>query len=181
MSIEAMNEFLSRENVERHVEYLRTLRLRYSIIEKSVPVISKMEPPVLLRSGIDREIKDEAVRLLVSIKSHELFFRSFASIPILDRYEIKGYSSIDAFLFDILLMAREKPSGFIFLYTDRGIPRARFSCLDDRAFIDYEPILAIDIFEHAYFNDYGFDRERYLRAALSHLDLTKLGSEGKIS
>ena len=36
------------------------------------------------------------------------------------------------------------------------------------------PCLCIDLYEHAYFGDYGFDRKRYISAALSVLDLSKL-------
>ena len=36
------------------------------------------------------------------------------------------------------------------------------------------PALAIDVSEHAYFLDYGFDKQRYIMAALPFLDLSKL-------
>ena len=37
-----------------------------------------------------------------------------------------------------------------------------------------EPVLALDVFEHAYFRDFGFDKGRYIRAALSYLDLSRV-------
>ena len=35
-------------------------------------------------------------------------------------------------------------------------------------------VRAIDVCEHAYFADYGFDKQRYLISALPYLDITKL-------
>ena len=74
--------------------------------------------------------------------------------------------------------AKEREYGFLFVYLDKyGIPRCRFSTATDGAFINYEPILALDLYEHAYFNDYGFNRDRYLRSALEYLDLERLNSD----
>ena len=44
-------------------------------------------------------------------------------------------------------------------------------------FIKGEPRLAIDLCEHAYFIEYGFDKERYLEDLLRHLDLSRLKSD----
>jgi superoxide dismutase len=33
----------------------------------------------------------------------------------------------------------------------------------------YEPLLAIDVWEHAYYLDYLYDRQKYVEAALDHL------------
>ena len=40
--------------------------------------------------------------------------------------------------------------------------------------LPYLPLVCIDVCEHAYFLDYGFDKERYLKSALPYLDITKL-------
>ena len=37
-----------------------------------------------------------------------------------------------------------------------------------------KPLVAIDLAEHAYFGDYGFCREEYIKAAILHLDLSKI-------
>ena len=36
------------------------------------------------------------------------------------------------------------------------------------------PILAVDVCEHTYFMDYGFDKQRYLIQSLPYLNLAKL-------
>ena len=48
--------------------------------------------------------------------------------------------------------------------------------LDDLTgvFLKYDVRLAVDLCEHAYFYDYGFDKKSYLKAALSSLDLSKI-------
>ena len=65
--------------------------------------------------------------------------------------------------------------GYIYVYRDgRGIPR--FRCaerLDDRIFFD-RPLLLVDLYEHAYFADYGFNYRLYLDGAFSHLDLSSV-------
>ena len=36
------------------------------------------------------------------------------------------------------------------------------------------PCLCVDVCEHAYLQDYGFEKEAYVRAAVAHLDVAKL-------
>ena len=67
MNYKALNTFLSEENIRRHEEYLNTLRLRLSILEKSDPSV--------IRAG--SQMKREESNLIKEIKSHELFFDSF--------------------------------------------------------------------------------------------------------
>ena len=178
MNVMPMNMFLSEDNIKRHLEHLRTYRLRYSILEKSFPDIKGKDIAGIVRMKIKREIKDEALSLLWYIKSHECFFDSFTDRQQKGGKLTKHYSSRDKFLYDLFVEAKEREYGFLFVYLDKyGIPRCRFSTATDGAFINYEPILALDLYEHAYFNDYGFNRDRYLRSALEYLDLERLNSD----
>ncbi|MBQ8414224.1 MAG: hypothetical protein IJX58_03140 [Clostridia bacterium] len=180
MDINAMNLFLSEGNIKRHLEHLREARLRYSILEKSIPEIKGRAPTELVRLNINRDVKDEAISQLWYIKAHECFFSSFTEQQTDNVNVLKHYSSKEKLLYDLYTEALERDHCFLFIYTDRnGTPRWIFSDKSDGSFIRYEPILAIDLYEHVYFLDYGFDKKHFLRNALSHLKLSSLDKEKK--
>ena len=102
---------------------------------------------LLKGDGIGPEIVDSATRVLEAVG--EKFGHRFNFTPF-----YIGGAAIDKY----------------------GIPRYSFSTWDDGAFLRYEPVLAVDMYEHAYFNDYGFEKEKYLRTSLEYLDLERLAS-----
>ena len=125
--------------------------------------------------GINRKIKDEALQLLWHIKSHDLFFNSFNEIVVWPDEIRKNNGSRESFIYSLLMLANEKNSGYIYVYPDRQ-KKITLSYADhfDGAFVKYEPRLCIDIFEHTYFNDYGFKKEKFLHGSLAYLDTNKL-------
>ncbi len=180
MNVEPMRSFLSEANIKRHLEHLRQTKLRYSIMEKSLPQLCGKTICELVRLNIDRDAKDEAISLLFYIKAHECFFDSFA-----DRQGIAGeqggYPAREKFLYDLYSEAIKRDHCFLFIFRDRhGSYKWTFSDGDDGAFIRYEPLLAIDLYEHSYFLDYGFEKKMYLRNALAYLRLSALDNrDGK--
>ena len=163
--------------MKRHLDYLRGCRLRYSILEKSFPELKGKGSAEIVRMNIKRDLKDEALSLLWYIKAHERFFDSFCDRQQRAERLSGHYLSREKFLYNLFLEAKEREAGFLFIYLDKySIPRYSFSTVNDGAFIIYEPILAVDLYEHAYFNDYGFKRDRYLRSALEYLDLERLNT-----
>lgn len=175
MNFKVMNFFLSEENVKLHIEHLRTLRLKYSVLEKSLPELKGKEMTVIARSAINRKIKEEALELLWQIKSHELFFNSFAENQTWSEEIRKHNSSRERFVYDLLMEARGKDCGFLYVYPDRR--KKLMTVYTDRfdgAFVKYEPRLCLDLYEHTYFSDYGFKKEKYLRNALMYLDTSRL-------
>lgn len=175
MNFKVLNFFLSEENIKRHIEHLRTLRLRYSVLEKSLPELKERTMTDIARSGINRRIKDEALELLWLIKSHELFFNSFSENPLWHEEIRKHNSSREKFVYDLLMEAKGKDCGFLYVYPDKQkrlltVYADRF----DGAFVKYEPSLCLDLYEHTYFADYGFKKEKFLRNALAYLDTGRL-------
>jgi superoxide dismutase len=70
-------------------------------------------------------------------------------------------------------MASNMTGGFVFVFVDeRGRPIINHS--DNIKRVRLAPRLAIDISEHAYFLDYRFEKERYLRSAIANLNLSLL-------
>lgn len=172
MNLDALNMFLSDGNIKRHLDYLLRLRLQYSILEKSVPKLKGCSMSNISRLNIDRDVKDEALSLMWKIKSHECFFDSFdinqskVSLP---------YTSTERLLYDIYTEAVKRDFGFLYIFESKqsGINMI-FSDKNDGAIMKNQPILALDLYEHTYFWDYGFDKKRFLQNALPYLRLSSL-------
>ena len=170
-----MNRFLSDESIAIHSDYVRIKRLKYSIIESSVPKLKGAKIKDVYRMRIAPYDKRDALELLSEIALHELFFRSFYKTPYPASGAVRSaYGSEANFLNAIYKQAMSLPYGFILVYSLAGRIEVR-ECTDFKsAYYRSEPVLALDVCEHVYFADYGFDKERYLLAALPYLDLTRL-------
>lgn len=176
MEFNSLRLFLSEENIKRHVDHVNTVRLKYSILEKSEPSIVGKSMYEISKMNISSDIKCEAINLLRYIRSHRVYFESFCEKSGKSDALIKSYASKESFLYSLYELARKETSGFLYVYKDRhGKVFASIDSNDIGAFIKRQPILAIDLFEHSYFCDYYFNKERYLRSALSHLNISKLG------
>lgn len=178
MDIEAMNCFLSRENIEKHLEHVRQARLRLSVLEKSFPCISGAKIAEIKNANIDRKAKGEALWLKKYVKSHELFFNSFSLNGGRCEKIKKYYSSREGFIYEIFRVAREMDSGFLFVHIDgkRG-PKIDFSSDLSAPFTKYEPNLALDLYEHTYFADYGFLKDKFLKNALSYFNIEAIDAK----
>jgi Fe-Mn family superoxide dismutase len=167
---------LSEENLDINREYLRMKRLKYSILEKSINGIKDKDIHNITRQKLNREDKKDVLELLSDITLHDIFFSSFCDNTFLSHHSIRAfYGSEAGFLNEVYRECMSLSQGFVCVYQDEG--RIRISGSSDNVglFKLGTPILAIDIFEHAYFLDYGFDKDRYLRSALPYFDISKLG------
>ncbi len=176
MNIKAMNSFLSEDNIKRHLEYLRSLRLRLSILEKSLPELKGKGMVGIYRLPLDRAAKDEAIRLHWLIKSHEYFFDSFSESPGKNEIIKKHFGSRESFIYNVYTEAMYLDGGFLYIYMNRGMPKTVFMSEADISLMKNEPLLALDLFEHTYFLDYGFSKEKFLRSALTYLNTNKLST-----
>lgn len=168
-----LNTFLSMENIERHFDYVNNLKLKLSILEKSYPSISGKRMENIQKLNINREIKEEVSDLMINIRAHELFFDSFALKNIKCDYLRKYYSSEEAFFYEVYEKAKMVQTGFLYIF-QKAKGGVEIVIDDVRGFyFRKEPLFALDLYEHAYFLDYGFDRELYLKNSISHLDLSK--------
>ena len=98
------------------------------------------------------------------------------SNPMLwEEIDAEHYGSEASFLYGLFKLCRAQSFGFVFISLDRRKRPTVISYDPARPIIPrLPPILAVDLCEHASFLDYGFERERYLEGAISHLDLSKL-------
>ncbi len=171
-----MFEFLSEENIQIHKESVHRKKLKLSIIEKSVEGIKGANIRDILKQKLRTVDRDDALALLSDIRLHEIFFASFANNTYSSSELVTGnYGNGAAFLNEVFRLAMSQDIGFVCVYR-RGASIALERAGTDlhRLFLVSDPLLAIDVSEHAYFLDYGFDKERYLRSALPYLDISRL-------
>lgn len=168
-------DFISRTNCDLHKEYLRTLKLQMSIFEKSYPGMTGKSCREILKLPIKRSEREEAAALKADILAHELYFSSFSSANIASPLLRDVYGSEAAFVYE-LSSAAMKSEGFLFICYDKTGRIGWQSCSKPIEMFSsgLVPILALDLCEHAYFCDYFFDKERYVKAAVAHLDFSKI-------
>ncbi len=167
-----MQSFLSEEEILRHKEYLKNLNLKFSILEKSIRGAENQAEVIRALSGEERRKAEE---LFSRIKLHELFFSSFSDNTTLKNERIaRQYGSEASFLYALYKLGLKSRHGFLSVLKkgERIFPVLS----EDYFYLSGlgKPVLAIDLYEHAYYRDYGFDKEKYLEGALRHLDLAKL-------
>ena len=174
MNYKPMLSFLSEDSIKAHIAYLKNLCLVHSIEEKSFPIIKGKSALEISKMNIDKRIKSEILPRLFDIELHRAYFDSFTENPLPCR-EIKRYfSSEDDFCYEILTLARGTDYGFVYVTKNlRAEPEIK-STNDGTRLLCQAPLLAVDVSEHAYFSDYGFDKDKYLRSSLARLDFQKL-------
>ena len=175
MDYSAMRLFLSEENIKMHLEYLNKQRLVYSILQKSNSEIVGNDIKAIYNQNLPRGVKREALNLLCDIKSHELFFNSFANSSPMCKKIKEFYGSAEKLIYEAFILAKSNSYGFVYAFLDKKkSPHIEYRIDPLDVFIKYEPILALDLSEHTYFKDYGFNKERFFKNALGYLNLKLL-------
>ena len=175
MNYSALNLFMSEENIKRHLEYLRTQKLKLSILEKSNEEIKGKGLEEIYRMKMDKELKREIINLLWHIHSHEQFFESFNSSPKTPKWLKEINISKEGLLYDVLTVAKSTECGYLYIWRDNGYKPDIYVLKEfDRILIKKTPKLCIDLYEHTYYSDYGFKKEAFIKNALSYLDIGKL-------
>ena len=162
-------KFLSNESVTKHKTYLNELKL------KSYPEIANKSIATVYRSPLSRRQKEYAFALLSEIKLHEIYFHSFSDVFTPCPFVVNSFGSEANFLYEVAALATDKKTGFIVITCDkqRGVDFFLDEGFTSPDFYE-NAILAVDLWEHAYYDDYGFDRKKYLTRALSCLDFNKI-------
>ena len=167
---EGLCRILSEEALDLHKDYLKEMKLKYSICEKSIPEISGKSIIEISRMRI-RE-REEIRALLSEILYHDVYFSSFgkeyqSSVAVKKRFRTEA-----SFLYELHEVGKNAGDSFLLIYINKG--RVDYAVAPKGSVLRVQPVLAIDLCEHAYFLDFGFDREEYLRKTLSFLNLNSL-------
>ena len=174
MDISGMSGFLSEGELERHLDYLEAERLRHSVEVKSAEWLRELDYFDLRAMRSHRRTRREVAPRLLNILMHEVYFSSFVTEVRPSECVRRHYGSEDAFLYGGVELSEQVGQGFIYVYmSGRGVPMWAALCGLGDGLLGV-PLLAVDLYEHAYFGCYGFDRRAYLRAALAHFDLGRL-------
>lgn len=171
MNFEGLNCFLSEDNIRRHREFLNTARLKLSILIKSDGRLKGITLGEAKRLRGDRSLREELCSLLWCINSHEAYFDSFRVNPYVDP---RKKSISEKLLYDIYSLGMNRDYGFICISAEGDNVKLSFS--DGNNWLDNfdDKILCLDLYEHAYFLDYGFNKDKYLKNAISHLDIGRV-------
>ena len=177
VKVDPMTRFLSEDSVARHREYARNLRLKYSILQKSEIVLNSLNIREIPWQKISPDLSREAYALLAELTLHDLFFTSFTENRLAPlTAQCRSYKSSAELLNHLYKLAyTDTDGGFLVVYKSRGKTVVGRIFPPYRELLSQTPVLAVDLYEHCYFSDYGFDRSRYLINAMSHLDLSRLG------
>jgi superoxide dismutase len=85
----------------------------------------------------------------------------------------KCYGSEAAFLYELQKEMIAAEGKFFYIYSNGKAVKTR--CGDERELLKTcGGVLAVDLSEHAYFMDYGFDKAEYVRKLLPYIDLSIL-------
>ena len=167
-------QFLSERNIEMHKAYLNELMLKYRIFEKSYSELTGRDLDGIYKLNLRREEKRLAARLFAEISVHKIYFGSFAERNTSSDRVKRKFGSVAQFLYEITEKCKGRSSGFLIIYENGN--NIEMYCGDE-----YENILrrkkvplALDLCEHAYFYDYGFRKDEYVKNAVTHFNLSKL-------
>lgn len=170
-----MNKFLSDDSIALHMEFVRKQRLKLSVIEAEFPSVMGLDPHLIARLRIPRDVKINAIDLSSEVKLHDVFFTSFSPSRFVRSRTVETlYGSEAAFLNRIYREALSLRFGFVTVHMHLDNIYVRAYGDPKEAFSIGSPILAFDVCEHTYFSDYGFDKERFLLSAIPYLDISKL-------
>ena len=167
-----MCSFLSERAVCLHKEEIEKQKLKYSVLEISIPEIYGCELKDILKKRFS--CKDELLSIKGEIICHGLFFASFG-VPYQSSSAVRaGYRTEASFLYEVSQKA--KNDGIKFLVISKNDGKVNVTPISDfrEIFKIKNPTLSIDLCEHAYFLDYGFLRDEYITGLLPYLNLSYL-------
>ena len=161
---------ISEHALNMHKDYLRRLRLKYSVLEKSSPELRGKSIGQISKMRIrDRE---EALNLKCDIALHELYFSSFGEGYQCSERARACFGSEASFLYELFKWCLLRKDDYVVVHINRG--KIEFSGGSCELLIKiHNPLLCIDLCEHSYFLDYGFERDTYLEKLLPYLNISR--------
>jgi Fe-Mn family superoxide dismutase len=169
----ALEPCLSRQNLHAHYDgFLRRVVVQLEELLRNT-AFADQPLEALVQAAAPRAIRDAATQ----VYNHELLWNSLRPPPAAERLNEPSpdvarlltarFASLDAFREQFERRARSiVGSGWIWLVLD---PNANATILvlgnaGNPLSLGYEPLLGCDLWEHAYYMDYGSDRGAYLQA-----------------
>lgn len=184
-----LEPYISRKTVEAHYNnhYLKYLRNLNTILEKNN--FHFQYPIKDLFQNIDIfpiADRDDILYNAGGVVNHELYFDSMnkpkdENIPEpLNSALISKFGTIDNFKKQFINLATILPgSGYTFLVVkkSRELYMLDLANQDSPYSFEMQPILAIDVWEHAYYLDYGSDRKSYVENFMKLIDFDRVNKK----
>ncbi|MBR7117352.1 MAG: hypothetical protein IKC87_06565 [Clostridia bacterium] len=175
-----MLTFLTDEELSKHKEYHERLRHACSLTEKRTGItlfggVDEYSCHEKLWYRASRRLNGEELELFGLERLHSVYFHSFCAGSFQQSTAVRElFGSESSLLHRLFIEGMKLGCGFVgLLNTKRGI--TVFAERDAKTVMSRgTPLLAIDLYEHAYYGDYSFDKESYLKTALSHLRLSAI-------
>lgn len=163
--------FLSEEARSKHRTYAEGLFLREEVLRKG----RVRDERTLIELYRQRKRQDTETLYAVAAEafSHRLYFSSFSEYPTVSDAFCRRFGGLTSF-FQRVKEESMAAGRYLYLGTDARGALVSSDRLDVYMRMHRLPCLCVDVCEHAYFLDYGFEREAYVRAAVSHLDVARL-------
>lgn len=166
-----------------------TLRIHFKLYQGYVKNFNEMAALIkqYAAEGKDRtppaaELKRRLMWEWDGMRLHELYFSNLGGKgtalkkedPLYKRIE-QDFGSYDKWKADFLATGAIRGIGWVVLYLDPVSGRLVNAWIDEHAYghmAGGDPILIMDVWEHAYFLDYGIDRGKYMDAFIDNIDWT---------
>lgn len=162
-------EGISEKTIENHYE-----KLYKGYVKKYNEILERLDQATTDEANASwsqwRGLKDGETFTLDAIILHELYFENLGAQPI-DGLEIKEaieeqYESMDEFEAQLMATGMSARGWVVVAISplDGGIDIYQCDAHNQGGIWAAWPILILDVYEHAYFIDYGADRKNYLQA-----------------
>ncbi len=169
---------ISPRTVEEHLKLYEGYVAKFNEIMKKIEELSNEELEKANPTySLIRSLKVEMTRSYGGIINHEIYFGHLGGNggkpggKLMDQIE-KDFGSYDRFLKELKATAMAA-RGWAWVLWSYDLERLMISIGDEQntyMFQNSRIILAIDMFEHAYFIDYGVNRKGYIEAFFNNLD-----------
>lgn len=170
-----MTDFISEENRTAHAEYYGRMLARISVYEREYPELSGKPLSDIMRLCRRLRGADEISELYADAHLHRVFFGSYSGEGYQPSHAARELFGSEAAMRDkIFKEAMRLPYGFVAVVRNSRGAEVIGSESGKKILSAGEPLLALDVCEHAYYGDWGFNKEGYLRAALFFMRLTSL-------
>ncbi len=177
---DALQPHLSKATVTRHYDkHHQSYFNRLTRYIAANPQYDKIPLDDLITKTRDGVLLEEALfSIAVLLWNHNFYWRSMKpqggiaseKKSKLTKRVVEVYGTVDKFKKKFTERAMEIGIGWIWLLkTPKGLEIIRTDYHDNLIPTNYPPLITIDVWEHAYYMDYGNDRQKYVEAYLSNL------------
>jgi superoxide dismutase, Fe-Mn family len=169
---------ISKKSVEEHLKlYAGYVNNTNLVIEKIAELSEKAEENMGILSGLQRRFGFE----YNGMRNHEIYFNSLSgeASPLTDNSKLKEaialeWGSFENWLSLFKAIATTRGIGWAMLYFDKKQNRLLNAWVDEQhlgQLQDCTPILALDMWEHAYLFDFvPADKKKYIEAFFDNLN-----------